>query len=251
MSKIRIVIPARFGSSRLPGKPLLDICGKPMIVRVIEQVLGRFEHIYVATDDQRIIDAVAEYDVIAVMTSDKHESGTDRLAEVAQIHEFADDDIVVNLQGDEPLIEPELLQQVARLLDSNSASMSTLMTPITSVADLLNPNVVKVVHGENNKALYFSRAPIPYPRDAFSKTKNVMPEGDYFRHLGLYAYKVSALKSIPTLPVSTLEGIEKLEQLRPLASGFDIVVENACMVPKAGVDTQEDLDKVIEVFAKL
>jgi 3-deoxy-manno-octulosonate cytidylyltransferase (CMP-KDO synthetase) len=251
MSKIRIVIPARFGSSRLPGKPLLDICGKPMIARVVEQVLGHFEDIYVATDDQRIIDALAEYDVIAVMTSDKHESGTDRLAEVAQLYEFAEDDIVVNLQGDEPLIEPELLKQVARLLESDNASMSTLMTPITSVTDLLNPNVVKVVHGENNKALYFSRAPIPYPRDAFSQTKEIMPEGDYYRHLGLYAYKVSALKAIPALPVSALEGIEKLEQLRPLAAGFNIVVEQACMIPKAGVDTQEDLDKVIEVFAEM
>ncbi|PMH39241.1 3-deoxy-D-manno-octulosonate cytidylyltransferase, partial [Vibrio sp. 10N.286.49.B3] len=192
--------------------------------------------IYVATDDARIIDAVAEYDVIGVMTSEDHESGTDRLAEVAQLHQFDDDDIVVNLQGDEPLIEPELLQQVAQLLVSNEASISTLMTPITSVDDLLNPNVVKVVSGENNKALYFSRAPIPYPRDAFSKTKCIMPEGSYYRHLGLYAYKVSALIKIPTLPASELESIEKLEQLRPLSSGLNIVVENACMIPKAGVD---------------
>ncbi len=251
MSKIRIVIPSRFASSRLPGKPLLDICGKPMIARVVEQVLGFFEYIYVATDDQRIIDAVSEYDVVAVMTSDKHESGTDRLAEVAQIHEFADDDIVVNLQGDEPLIEPELLQQIAQLLISNSASIATLMTPITNISDLLNPNVVKVVRGENNKALYFSRAPIPYPRDSFSKTKHTMPEGDYFRHLGLYAYRVSALKKIPTLPESSLENLEKLEQLRPLAAGFNIVVEEACLVPQAGVDTQEDLDKVIEIFSEL
>ncbi len=157
MSKVRIVIPARFGSSRLPGKPLLDICGKPMIARVVEQVIGHFEHIYVATDDQRIIDAVAQYDVIGVMTSDKHESGTDRLAEVAMLYDFSDDDTVVNLQGDEPLIEPELLLQVAKLLTSNNASMSTLMSPITNVDDLLNPNVVKVISGENNKALQIAK----------------------------------------------------------------------------------------------
>ena len=251
MSTIRIVIPSRFASSRLPGKPLLDICGKPMIARVVEQVLGHFEHIYVATDDQRIIDAVSEYDINAVMTSERHESGTDRLAEVAELHHFSDDDIVVNLQGDEPLIEPELLQQVAQLLSTNNAAIATLMTPIDNVQDLLNPNVVKVVHGASNNALYFSRAPIPYPRDAFSQDKSVMPKGDYFRHLGLYAYRVSALKAIPHLPSSALEDLEKLEQLRPLAAGFNIAIGVACQTPQAGVDTQEDLDKVIAVFASI
>lgn len=250
MSTIRIVIPARFASSRLPGKPLLDICGKPMIARVVEQVLGHFEHIYVATDDQRIIDAVSEYNITAVMTSEQHESGTDRLAEVAELHHFADDDIVVNLQGDEPLIEPELLQQVAQLLADNNAAIATLMTPINELDDLLNPNVVKVVHGANNNALYFSRAPIPYPRDAFSHDKTSMPAGDYFRHLGLYAYRVAALKAIPQLPSSALEHLEKLEQLRPLAAGYNIAIDVACQIPQAGVDTQADLDKVIAVFMR-
>lgn len=247
-----VVIPARYGSSRFPGKPLANIAGKAMILHVIDRAVeSGISDVIVATDDQRIFDVVSAAGASAIMTSTDHESGTDRLAEVATKLGWADDDIVVNLQGDEPLIPPSVIQQLVHLLEQNtSGQMATLMTPIHSVDDLLNPNIVKAVAGEQSQALYFSRAPIPYPRDHFANTKATMPTGHYYRHLGMYAYRVGALKTIPTLQPTELEQLEKLEQLRPLANGIKILLGIVDQSPGHGVDTPEDLVRVNDLFMK-
>ncbi|BEU04043.1 3-deoxy-manno-octulosonate cytidylyltransferase [Agarivorans sp. OAG1] len=248
MSKVHIVIPARYGSSRLPGKPLRDIAGKPMIWHVWQRAAeSGYSSIVVATDDQQIVDAVERFGGKAVMTSREHASGSDRLAEVATKFAWDDQDIVVNLQGDEPLLDPALLVRVAQLAESaTNAGLATLVSPIYAVDDLVNPNVVKAVFDQNKTAHYFSRAPIPWPRDAFAISKNAMPEGDYFRHIGLYAYRVGVLKSIPQMPASPLESIECLEQLRPLQHGVEIKVAVVDKAPEHGVDTEQDLARVIE-----
>lgn len=247
-----VVIPARYGSSRFPGKPLANIAGKAMILHVIDRAVeSGINDVIVATDDQRIFDVVSAAGASAIMTSADHESGTDRLAEVATKLGWADDDIVVNLQGDEPLIPPSVIQQLVHLLEQNtSGQMATLMTPIHSVDDLLNSNIVKAVAGEQSQALYFSRAPIPYPRDHFANTKATMPTGHYYRHLGMYAYRVGALKTIPTLQPTELEQLEKLEQLRPLANGIKILLGIVDQSPGHGVDTPEDLVRVNDLFMK-
>lgn len=249
---IHVVIPARYGSSRFPGKPLADIAGKPMILHVIDRANeSGITDVIVATDDQLIFEVVKATGASVVMTRADHESGTDRLAEVAIKQNWADDDIVVNLQGDEPLIPPQVIQQLVNLLiDNPTGQMATLMTPIRSVQDLLNPNIVKAVAGEQSQALYFSRAPIPYPRDAFTVNQDMMPEGHYYRHLGMYAYRVGALKAIPTLPPTELEQLEKLEQLRPLANGMRILLGVVPEAPGHGVDTPEDLARVNAIFHK-
>ncbi|EPE8508783.1 3-deoxy-manno-octulosonate cytidylyltransferase [Vibrio alginolyticus] len=249
MSNIHIVIPARFGSSRLPGKLMLDLVGKPVIAHVVERALTLTDSVYVATDNQDIFDVVSHAGATAVMTSEKHNSGTDRLAEAANKLNFADDDIVVNLQGDEPLMPIALLRQVSALLDAHSnAGIATLMQRIKHVKDFINPNVVKVAQGERCKALYFSRAPIPYPRDEFSTEIAELPQGDYFRHIGLYAYRVKTLKAITQLTEHPLESLEKLEQLRPLAHGVEIVIDEASEEPEHGIDTLEDLERVRHVI---
>lgn len=251
MSKTHIVIPARFGSSRLPGKLMLDLVGKPVIAHVVERALEITDSVYVATDHEEIFKVVTEFGAQAVMTSESHNSGTDRLAEAATKLGFADEDIVVNLQGDEPLMPATLLAQVAQLLEAHSAAgIATLMQRIEKVQDFVNPNVVKVAKGENNKALYFSRAPIPFPRDEYQLDMTTLPSGDYFRHIGLYAYRVATLKAITELPEHPLEALEKLEQLRPLAHGIEIVVDQACVVPEHGIDTFEDLERVRAVMSK-
>lgn len=250
MSKTHIVIPARFGSSRLPGKLMLDLAGKPVIAYVVERALELTDSVYVATDHTEIYKVATKFGAKAVMTSPSHNSGTDRLAEAAIELGFADGDIVVNLQGDEPLMPTPLLSQVAKLLEAHpAAGIATLMQRIEKIQDLTNPNVVKVAKGENSKALYFSRAPIPFPRDEYQPDMVSLPTGDYFRHIGLYAYRVATLKSITELPEHPLEALEKLEQLRPLAHGIGIVVEQACVVPEHGIDTLEDLERVRAVMA--
>ncbi|EGQ8390575.1 3-deoxy-manno-octulosonate cytidylyltransferase [Vibrio cholerae] len=244
-----IIIPARFGSSRLPGKPLLDLGGKPVIAHVIEQAKAHFDNVYVATDDTRIFDCAESYGAVAVMTSEDHASGTDRLAEVAMTLNLPDEDIVLNLQGDEPLMPPVLLKQLeALLLAKPDSEMATLMHEIHTVEELLNPNVVKVAVGENKRALYFSRAPIPYPRDEFAKDKSVMPDGNYFRHIGLYGYRVGSLKAISALAESPLECLEKLEQLRPLSNGIEILIDVSEVMPPHGVDTLADLEALRKHF---
>ncbi|TEW52312.1 3-deoxy-manno-octulosonate cytidylyltransferase [Psychromonas algicola] len=249
-NQIHIVIPARFGSSRLPGKPLRDIVGHPMIWHVYQRALeAGFSSIVVATDDERIAEVVKGFGGDVAMTSVNHSSGTERLAEVAEKSGWADDDIVVNLQGDEPLIDSQLISDVADLLkNSSGAGLATLVTPIKTFADFTNPNVVKAVLSHSNEALYFSRAPIPWPRDEFAAGSEILPETDVYRHIGMYAYRVDTLKRIPTLSASPLEQLESLEQLRPLQHGITIQCGIIASAPAHGVDTEEDLARVIDII---
>lgn len=251
--KNHIVIPARFGSSRLPGKPLLEIHGKPMILRVVEQVNKiqaesaiDIASILVATDDERIFEVCETEGINAVMTSADHPSGTDRLAEVADAQGWADDDIVINVQGDEPLIPPELLIQVASLLaEKPNCVMATLAEPITDHESFYNPSVVKVVTSQTQEALYFSRAPIACDRAAVLKNSPELASlALALRHLGLYAYRVKLLKDFVTWPMGQLEDLECLEQLRVLENGERIAIDVANASLPAGVDTQEDLDRL-------
>lgn len=241
-----VVIPARYGSTRLPAKPLLDIGGKPMIQWVVEAACrSGAEEVIVATDDARIAGIVSDprgrAHPISVMTRADHASGTDRIAEVARSRGWSSDTIVVNVQGDEPQLPPELIDQVAGLLASDTrADLATLCTPIVSHEEFLNPNVVKVAAAADGGALYFSRSPIPHARD-------VTGPGAYscaFRHLGIYAYRVSALLRMTALPVSPLEAIEKLEQLRALEAGMRIAVAVAGTLPGLGVDTPDDIERL-------
>ena len=241
----KVVIPARYASSRLPGKPLLDIAGKPMVIRVAEQAAkSGASEVVIATDFEKIMQAAATHHIKAVMTRIDHVSGTDRIAEVAQQLGWADDEIVVNVQGDEPLIDPILINQVAEHLALNlNAVMATACHAIHDEASMINPNIVKVVMDANGNALYFSRAPIPYPRDEAHK-KNI----EAHRHIGIYAYRVGFLKKYATLAPSNLEKIESLEQLRVLQNGYKIGVAITKYAPATGVDTQEDLDFVRSVW---
>lgn len=249
--KFKIVIPARYQSSRFPGKPLADICGKPMIQHVYEQALkSDADQVVIATDDERIADAAETFGADICMTRDDHESGTDRIQEVCHKFDWNDDTIVVNVQGDEPLIPPENINQVAKNLQLNeSCSMATLAEAIEAEADIFNPNCVKVVTSESGKALYFSRAPIPWYRDGFAAEPKALPEQNlYSRHIGIYAYRASLLHEFVEWPMAALEQIESLEQLRVLANDHSIHVEEALTKTPAGVDTPEDLLAVIAVI---
>lgn len=241
----KVVIPARYASTRLQGKPLLDIAGKPMVVRVAEQAAkSGASEIVIATDFEKIMQVAREHNIKAVMTNINHSSGTDRIAEVAQQLNWADDEIVVNVQGDEPLIDPKLIKEVAAYLDSSKeAVMATACHAIHDEAALLNPNIVKVVMDANGNALYFSRSPIPYPQDEIYKA-NIQA----YRHIGIYAYRVGFLKKYAQLAVTELEKIESLEQLRVLHHGYKIGVTVTANAPASGVDTQADLDYVRGVF---
>ena len=246
-----VIIPARHASTRLPGKPLADIAGKPMVVRVAERArLSSARSVWVATDHPDIQAACEAHGVPVLMTRADHPSGTDRLAEVAAQLGAADDDILVNVQGDEPLIDPALIDRVARDLAADpSAAIATAAHPITSAEDFFNPNVVKVVLEKSGRALYFSRAPIPYARDAFAASRVDLPAGlPALRHIGLYAYRASFLKCYAALTPAPLEGFEALEQLRALWHGFPIRVAVVDEAPHAGVDTQEDLDRICRLF---
>lgn len=242
-----VVIPARFASTRLPGKPLLDLCGKPMIQRVYEQALkSSAQRVVIATDDARIETVARGFGAEVVMTHADHPSGTDRLQEVCQQLRLDDDALLVNVQGDEPVIPPELIDQLAGVLDASpTASLASLCERIDNMADFLNPNVVKVVMDEAGRALYFSRAPIPWPRDAFAQTERALPSGlPCFRHIGMYAYRARFLHQYVTWPPSELERFECLEQLRALSHGCAIQMAVACVTPPAGVDTEQDLQRV-------
>lgn len=246
---MHIIIPARYASTRLPGKPLLDIAGKPMIVRVVEcaQASGA-ERVVVATDDARIYDAVMTFGAEAVMTRADHPSGTDRLAEALDKLRLKDDAIVVNLQGDEPLMPPRLVRAVAELLAARPAAMmATACHAIASREEFLNPNVVKVVTDHEGCALYFSRAPIPWPRDVMLG-QSTMPL-KAFRHIGLYAYRAGFVARYAGWPACPLESTESLEQLRVLWHGKKIAVLEAEEAPAAGVDTPEDLERVRKYFS--
>jgi 3-deoxy-manno-octulosonate cytidylyltransferase (CMP-KDO synthetase) len=246
-----VVIPARYASTRLPGKPLLDIAGKPMVLWVVERaVQSGAQQVIVATDDERILNIVQSHGYEAVMTRSDHLSGTDRIAEVAEALNWHDDAIVVNVQGDEPLIEPQIIRDVAaRLTDDAEAVMSTACFPINHESDFLNPNVVKVVMSEAQRALYFSRAPIPYPRNqVLDQAKSAQINAH--RHIGIYAYRTSFLKQYSAIQPASIETIESLEQLRVLYAGYQISVHISNAQPETGVDTQEDLDHVRMVMQK-
>ena len=248
-----LVIPARYGSSRLPGKPLLPLGGKPMILRVLERArLSGAQRVVVATDDVRIQEVVQQAGGEALMTSSEHASGTDRLQEVAAQLQLPDDVVIVNVQGDEPLMPPSVIEQVANNLITNpQCGMATLCEPIHSRAELFNPNIVKTVFADSGQALYFSRAPIPWHRDAFAlenANAEELPSGRWWRHIGIYAYRVSFLHQFVSWPVAELERIEALEQLRAMQHGVFIHVAQAAEKIPGGVDTEADWQRVASLF---
>ncbi|OIQ82465.1 3-deoxy-manno-octulosonate cytidylyltransferase [mine drainage metagenome] len=251
MASFKVVIPARHASTRLPGKPLLDIGGKPMVVRVAEQAAASgASEVCVATDHAGIAAAVTQHGYTAVMTRPDHLSGTDRIAEVVSLRGWNDDEIIVNVQGDEPMIDPQLIHQVARnLVDHPAATMATASHPIHDKAAAFNPNVVKVACDKNGYALYFSRAPIPYARDAYAAGGDVPPGLPMQRHIGIYAYRAGFLGVYSQLAPAEVEVFEALEQLRVLWHGYRISVAVTGHAPEAGVDTQEDLQRVRAIFA--
>ena len=257
-----VIIPARLASTRLPNKPLADLGGKPMVVRVAERAaLSGAQRIIVATDHADIAAACAAHGIEACLTRADHPSGTDRIAEVARTLQLAPDSVIVNLQGDEPLIDPALLAATAALI-GDGVGMATCAHPLHDAADCFNPNVVKVVLDKNSRAMYFSRATIPWHRDAFAATVTLPgasqaappaalpPAYGPLRHVGLYAYSNAFLQLYPTLAVTQLEQIEALEQLRVLWHGYPIAVHVTASAPAAGVDTPDDLARVRAVYAQ-
>ena len=270
MTNFHVVIPARHASTRLPGKPLLPIAGKPMVVRVAERAAqSGAQQIWIATDHHAIANVAHEHGFKACLTKETHASGTDRIAEVAQQHNWPDDTIVVNVQGDEPLMPPDLIRAVAKHLhDHPECAIATACHALHDEASLRNPNIVKVVLDKNSNALYFSRAPIPWPRDAFkvstspagrddcpSSLRGEVGRGDIphnlpvLRHIGIYAYRVSFLRTYGQLAPTAIEQFEALEQLRALYYGYKIGVTIADQAPPAGVDTEQDLQATRQIFA--
>ena len=242
-----VVIPARLGSTRLPRKPLADIGGKPMVIRVAERAKQSLAHsVVVATDSPEIQAACDEYRIECLLTSADHPTGTDRIAEVAQLLKLPSNALIVNVQGDEPLIPPELINQVASTLaEHQECAISTVAVPITDATEINNPNVVKVVLNRAGEALYFSRAPIPFVRDS-----QVDQKTDHLRHLGIYAYRADFLQAYTRLEPAPPEQAEALEQLRALWNGYRIAVHIASEAPPAGVDTPEDLERVRQMLAR-
>jgi 3-deoxy-manno-octulosonate cytidylyltransferase (CMP-KDO synthetase) len=242
-----VVIPARLGSTRLPRKPLADIGGKPMVIRVAERAKLSFaQSVVVATDSPEIQAACDEHRIDCLLTSENHPTGTDRIAEVAQLLKLPNDALIVNVQGDEPLIPPELINQVASTLAENTrCAISTVAVPITEAAEINNPNVVKVVLNRSGEALYFSRAPIPFVRDA-----QAIQSTEHLRHLGIYAYRADFLQAYSRLEPAPPEQAEALEQLRALWNGYRIAVHIASEAPPAGVDTPEDLERIRQLLGK-
>ena len=250
-----VIIPARFNSTRFPGKPLVDIQGKPMIQHVVERSkAAQADAVYVATDDPRIENVVKDFGANVIMTSPDHQSGTERLAEVVDILNASDETIIVNVQGDEPHIPIEIIRQVAQNLAQHpEAVMATLACPITTPKELMNPNAVKVVMDKQGMALYFSRAPLPYVRDDFMAGQETKVTSDisspltypHYRHIGIYAYRAGFIKAYMSLAPSELEQIESLEQLRVLYHGYKIHVAEALSTPPPGIDTPEDLANIL------
>lgn len=244
-----VIIPARLASSRLPGKPLQEIAGVPMIVRVAQQaLLSEARQVWVATEDEAICRVCRAHSINSLLTRADHHSGTERLAEAVDLLALAETEIIVNVQGDEPFIDPLLINQLAAFLDEDAASVATVAHPLTEAADFFNPHIVKVVCNNQRRALYFSRAPIPYAREAFLAgdfergAYPSLPQGlPAFRHCGLYAYRVGFLRRYCQLTACPLERFEALEQLRMLAHGIEIAVLPIDTAPPAGVDTAEEL----------
>ncbi|GAB4121792.1 MAG: 3-deoxy-manno-octulosonate cytidylyltransferase [Sideroxydans sp.] len=250
MPRFKAVIPARFASTRLPGKPLLDIGGKPMVVRVAEQAAqSGAEEIIIATDHEQIAAVARAHGFTACLTRTDHASGTDRIAEVCGQRNWGDDTLVVNVQGDEPLIPPALIRSVASHLHHHpDCAIATACHPIHDEAAMRNPNIVKVVLDHQGKALYFSRAPIPWPRDAFARSQPLPADVPVLRHIGLYAYRASFLRAFGTLAPAPIEQVEALEQLRALYHGYLIGVTLTPHAPPAGVDTEQDWRDVQRQF---
>lgn len=240
-----VAIPARYGSTRLPAKPLRDIAGVPMVVRVAQRaLLAGASQVVVAVDDQRIADALAGQGVDICMTRSDHASGSDRLAECAAHYAWPADAIVVNLQGDEPFAPPAGIREVARALAEDDAPMATLATPITDTYELFDPNVVKLVRMINGRALYFSRSPLPWARDAFATNRDALPEGlPFLRHIGIYAYRAGFLQTYTSLSRTPLEQAESLEQLRVLEHGYPIAIRLTPEPFPPGIDTEADLQR--------
>ncbi len=251
----KVVIPARYASTRLPAKPLLDLGGKPMVVRVAEQARrSGAEEVWVATDHPAVRAAAEAHEVAALMTRGDHATGTDRLAEVVEQRGWGGDTIVVNVQGDEPLIEPEIILRTARQLAASGADIATVAHPIADAADFFNPNVVKVVCRADGDAAYFSRAPIPYARDHFARENGgeTLPENfPAYRHVGLYAYRASFLKAYAGLTAAPTEQFESLEQLRALWHGYRISVLRVDAAPAPGVDTPDDAARMRKLFDRV
>ena len=245
-----VIVPARLASTRLPHKPLADIHGLPMVVRVAQRAaLSNASQVVVAADSIEIVQACQAHGVRAMLTQVDHPSGSDRLAEASALLGLSPNDVVVNVQGDEPLINPELINQVAELLVQRpTASMSTAAHEIHELAEFTNPNVVKVVIDQAQLALYFSRAPIPWWRDGFAKGIQSLPQSAPLRHIGIYAYRVGFLQSFPTFQAAPIETGEALEQLRALWHGHKIAVHITPDVPGPGVDTPEDLERVRALY---
>jgi len=250
MFAFHVVIPARHASTRLPGKPLLPIAGKPMVVRVAEQAAqSGAQQVWIATDHHAIANVVHEHGFKACLTKDTHASGTDRIAEVVEQRGWTDDTIVVNVQGDEPLMPPQLIRAVARHLhDHPECAIATACHAIHDEASMRNPNIVKTVLDIHGNALYFSRAPIPYARDAFAAQQSMPQDLPVLRHIGIYAYRAGFVARYAAWPACPLETSESLEQLRVLWQGEKIAVVEAEEAPAAGVDTLEDLERVREYF---
>ncbi len=238
-----VAIPARYAASRLPGKPLRLLAGEPLVLHVARRALAAgAREVWVAADDERIAAAIADCGVRVAMTSPDHASGTDRLAECARIAGWSDDTVVVNLQGDEPFAPAAGIRAVAALMLDGDTEMATLAAPVSDVETLLDPNAVKLVRAGNGNALYFSRAPIPWPRDAFARDRGSMPgQGEWLRHIGIYGYRAGFLQRFAALPPGRLEQIESLEQLRVLEAGYRIAVGITPEPFPPGVDTPEDL----------
>jgi len=246
---VKVVIPARYGSSRLPGKPLLELCGKPMFWHVVQKAVEAgftLEDVIVATDDDRIFDAAERLDVPVMLTDVNHASGTDRLNEVATIKQWPDDTLIVNVQGDEPLIPSKLIRQLSEFASvSPQFDICTVISPLKSMDGLKNPNLVKVALGENNRAVYFSRSPIPCHRDEPESLNYI------YRHIGIYAYSVKSLRSFCSFSESQLEKIEKLEQLRALSNGLTIGVTRFDEAPPHGIDTEQDYNNVKQIMEEI
>ena len=248
----KVVIPARYASTRLPAKQLLDLGGKPMVVRVAERALqSGAEEVWVATDHPEVLEVTQRHGVAVMMTRADHPSGTDRLAEVVAVRGWSDDTVVVNVQGDEPLIDPAIVAMTAQRLADYPEDMATVAHPICDPQEFFNPNVVKVVCRANGEAMYFSRAPIPYARDHFAREgERISLPADFpaLRHIGLYAYRAGFLRAYSSLARSPHEGVEALEQLRAIWNGYRIGVIIADQMPTPGVDTPEDAERMQAIF---
>ncbi|HDR1061977.1 TPA: 3-deoxy-manno-octulosonate cytidylyltransferase [Pasteurella multocida] len=258
MTNFTVIIPARYASTRLPGKPLAEIAGKPMIAHVFEKAMqSGAKRVIVATDHEQVATVARGFGAEVCMTSETHQSGTERLAEVVEKLSIAEDEIIVNIQGDEPLIPPAIVRQVAENLAKYQVKMASLAVNITDPEELFNPNAVKVLTDHAGYVLYFSRAPIPWHRDQFaslqkekSTREQLVLSDHYLRHIGIYAYRAGFIKQYIQWQPSALEQIESLEQLRVLWYGEKIHVELAREVPPVGVDTAEDLEKVRSILEK-